>query len=496
MRVTHVPIRATKAALEAGRTPLTPEMLAATGARYSRNNEGLSAILSRVDFGSEAEFYPAVRSLIESYRKGDCGHGHVISSLMSLVDTYHTADMDKGVDAIFKMVDYGHASIADMSPVAMFLDGISMFAAYYIFSISPTGGGQESSTRYLKLGKDGLMGASDLGVKDAIGWEDSMTSAFGRYDASLSLWEALRIANPLIARIPTKLLDDPSPKAQKTVDRMAKNYAFDRARYFIPLATSNNMMLVQSARAWVGVISHLLSHQLPEFVTIGEKLRDELNLVTPRLTRHAVASRSTSDKIVKRFQRDVAAAREIESSARYGIPRPSVRVALPKGFDVSLITPSLEGRDNRYSLVGDELCRAGVSFGWEAVAMAEIRDLNRHRTGNKYCPLVPQGFYGAEDELPSSASGIHTTFGQNLTEQARAALAAGDPTYIYYTLMGTQFPFEHATTVDKFIYEAELRTGMGAHFRYAKHLREAMDYFYAILPETRHLVMLGEAEPE
>ena len=95
MRITQVSIMPTNASKEAGRPSLTPELLAATGARYSRSNDGLDAIVSKIDFDNP----------------------------------------DKSVDNIFKMIDYGHQSIADMVPVAMFMDGISIYLAYYIWSI-------------------------------------------------------------------------------------------------------------------------------------------------------------------------------------------------------------------------------------------------------------------------------------------------------------------------------------------------------------------------
>jgi len=53
----------------------------------------------------------------------------------------------------------------------------------------------------------------------------------------------------------------------------------------------------------------------------------------------------------------------------------------------------------------------------------------------------------------------------------------GSPAYVYSLLLGAQTPFEHGTHGDKFIYEAELRTGMGAHFRYAEHLSAALGNF-------------------
>lgn len=72
------------------RPSLSPELLAAVGARYSRNNEGLEAILEKIDLDNP----------------------------------------DKSIDKIFSFISYGHASIADMAPVAIFMDGISILLAF------------------------------------------------------------------------------------------------------------------------------------------------------------------------------------------------------------------------------------------------------------------------------------------------------------------------------------------------------------------------------
>ena len=50
MKIQYVSISPTIAAENQGCYSLTPELLAATGARYSRNNEGLDAIVSKIDF--------------------------------------------------------------------------------------------------------------------------------------------------------------------------------------------------------------------------------------------------------------------------------------------------------------------------------------------------------------------------------------------------------------------------------------------------------------
>ena len=68
--------------------------------------------------------------------------------------------------------------------------------------------------------------------------------------------------------------------------------------------------------------------------------------------------------------------------------------------------------------------------------------------------------------------------------------------HYYAYLLGEQTPFEHSTHADKFIYEVELRTGMGAHWRYAEHLAKASREFVKLVPEAAPFVEIGTAEPE
>ena len=116
----------------------------------------------------------------------------------------------------------------------------------------------------------------------------------------------------------------------------------------------------------------------------------------------------------------------------------------------------------------------------------------RHRPGHRHTPLIQTGFYLPPeiDRAPHAAL---------LAEQlalTRELLARGSPAYVYSLLLGAQTPFEHSTHADKFIYEAELRTGMGAHFRYAEHLSAVLREFLAQVPEARDWVVEGTAEPE
>jgi len=470
MKVTQVAIRPTESSNAAGRPALTPELLAASGARYSRNNEGLEAILGKID----------------------------------------PENLDRSVESIFRMIDYGHQSIADMVPVAMFLDGVSIWLAYTIWALCPTAGGQESSTRYLRLEVDALGEPEPLGIPadQAAAWRSLMAQAFQAYQEVLAYWEQVAAEDPAVTRIPGDLLRDPGPSAARTVARMKRNYAFDRARYFLPAAARTNLMLLMSARGWVSLCQHLFSHPLPEAREAAAQIREELRLAAPRMLKHAEAKASIEHGIAEEMSLWRDDARGEASHLAPGSPdseKPSgawLEVMPAPGPE--RFAGDLKYHDNRYAWFGAGLRRCAVRFGWEAVTMAEIRDLNRHRTGTRYCPLVPQGFYYAADQVPSPGQRAEdldrlrqaAEVGRAAAARGRELLAAGDPSYVYWTLLGTQYPFEHTTTADKFIYEAELRTGVGAHFRYAHQLREALELWYARYPETRGLILEGSAEPE
>jgi thymidylate synthase ThyX len=470
MKVTQVAISPSEASNKAGRPALTPELLAASGARYSRNNEGLESILAKID----------------------------------------PTNLEKSVESIFRMVDYGHQSIADMVPVSMFMDGISIWLAYYLWTLCPTAGGQESSTRYLRLSDEGLVAPEVLGIppEQTQSWRELMQNCFQAYQSAVVCWEKLANEDPALMGIPRSLLNDSSDAAQKKVARMRRNYAFDRARYFLPVSAATNVMMIMSARGWVSLCQYLLSQQIPEPRQLGELIRRELEIAAPRMLKYARRTEANQQFLASEFGRLVqlagsrAASRESPLSSSAESAKPFLTVAPPEGGSAEEIARDLGCHTNRYAPVGSWLQRTAVRFGWSAIGFAEIRDLNRHRTGTKHCPQVPSGFYCALDQLPAEAAEIRVPLlkqyeiGRSASIQALELLKKSEPSYIYWSVLGTEYPFEHTTTADKFIYEAELRTGLGAHFRYAKHLRDVLKLWYAEFPATKGLILEGSAEPE
>jgi thymidylate synthase ThyX len=429
---------------------VTPELLASVLARYSRSNEGLQKILEKAD----------------------------------------VANPDESIDRILKFVDYGHASIGGLTGgLAIALDGVSMWLAYKIFELAQMADGQESSTRYIAMEATNLPTADELGVPADLAprWSAVLAKAFAAYHAEYARLDRLGQDRPELIRLP--------PNAKPAVvNRIRKNYALDRARYFIPFATRTNLGLVQSSRMWAATVKHLDSLPQPEARTAAKLIRDELLKQSPRLMRHSFAEKSYEEQ----------ARQELRASLALGLQRLSTaplsdevwvkvdRETPPWLSEEQPVGEALRHRANRYGYQGTATRRMRVTFAWNNMAIAELRDLNRHRTGHRYTPLIQAGFYLPPEIEPADHAAL-------LSEQAaltRELMVRGSPAYVYSLLLGAQTPFEHSTHADKFIYEAELRTGMGAHFRYAEHLSAALREFFVRVPEAKEWVVEGTAEPE
>ncbi len=436
---------------EAAHLPrVTPELLASVLARYSRSNDGLAAILEKVDLD----------------------------------------DPDASIDRILRFVDYGHASIGGLTGgIAVAVDNVSMWLAYKLFEISQMADGQESSTRYITMRADNLPAPQEIGLPEDLAgeWGGLMDDAFAAYQREFERLDAWAEENPEAVRYP-------QGAKPAVIKRIRKNYALDRARYFVPLATRTNLALVMTSRMWAETVKHLDSLPQTEAKTAAGLLRAELERLSPRLMRHSRAE----DSFVRQAEADFDYSLAMGLSQLSVDNRPDetwVRVdaeAPPFLPEDQSAADALRHRHNRYGRVGRALRRMRVTFAWNNLAVAELRDLNRHRTGHRFTPLIQNGFYLP----PEIDAASHRDLLTRQADLLRQLLERRSAAYPYALLLGSQTPFEHATQGDKFLYEAELRTGMGAHFRYAEHLSAALHRFYETVPEARDWVEEGAAEPE
>ncbi len=432
---------------------VTPELLASSLAKYSRSNEGIDKILDSIDWENP----------------------------------------DASVDRIFKFVDYGHASIGGMTGgIAITVDDCSMYLAYKLFEIAQLVDGQESSTRYITMDPTSLLTAEEIGIPEdfADEWTHLMGESFDLYNYFYDKLDKEATDNPEIVRYPEGVSD-------VVKGRIRKNYALDRARYFIPMATKTSAAYIMTARCWADVIKQLASIDLKECQLAAENIRKEVAKLAPRMMKHSYPDEASVFHNRRSFSHSAT------YIAYQGFPTNNcedkvwVKVDddFPKfvnGFDDA----HFAGKANRYSTVGQNIKRTTVRFAINNIAMAELRDLNRHRSGYKYTDMIPVGFYlpeELEDRRPSDFLERHAKFMQKM---CMGHDMYTNPLQMYGYLLGTQVAFEHTMQMDKFVYEVELRTGLGAHFRYADHMEQVSDLFCKLRPQYKQYIEIGTAEPE
>ncbi|MFM9625745.1 hypothetical protein ACKI14_48695, partial [Streptomyces turgidiscabies] len=81
---------------------------------------------------------------------------------------------------------------------------------------------------------DGLLDPEILGIPEdkRVSWMEQMGQAFEIYQESAAFWENLSKQRPELMRIPKSLIESTDDKDIKKVDRMRRNYVFDRARVY------------------------------------------------------------------------------------------------------------------------------------------------------------------------------------------------------------------------------------------------------------------------
>ncbi|MDR0303344.1 MAG: FAD-dependent thymidylate synthase [Chitinispirillales bacterium] len=447
MKVTLIPTTAPLAAKDL--TAVTPELLASVLAKYSRSNLGIDKILQNVD----------------------------------------KENPDASVEKIFKFIDYGHASIGGLTGgIAVTIDGCSMFLAYKIFEIAQLADGQESSTRYIKMSPESLISPDEAGIPQEIAdeWRNVFCKAFDIYNKEYA--ELDEIAE----KFPEKLRISPD-EPEKVRKRILKNYALDRCRSFIPFATKTCAAYVMTARVWCQTLRELESLPLFEAKTAAKQIREELKKIVPNLIKHSFADEASiyhAESLVNYSSKSI-----FENGVEIKNVPDKVFVKMfdePCDFipEINDISQAFSNKTNRYSVVGSGVKRQFVKFAFNNISIAELRDLNRHRSGNKFTALSPVGFYLPPELSEKNYKKFFTEYASLLKKLAKHNLQ------YYGYLLGTQVAFEHSTHLDKVIYEIELRTGKGAHFRYAQHLETVAKKLIEISPHLKNHIQIGTAEPE
>lgn len=380
---------------------LSPEMLAAVGARYSRSDLGYDKLIQLVEQDSTS------------------------------------------IDRIFKFVDYGHASIADMVPIAIFFDGCSMLMALVAFNLCQQQAGQECSTRYIQLDKtvDDWRCSVSFGAKSA-----------EHYRNAIDAYTAL---SPEIKK----------PNAKPSVvQRLQRNWVYDRARVYLPLGATTGFMMIQSAREWVRLVQ-LFSNapkSMPEFHEAASHIRRCLTDQSPNMVRMC-----DMDESHQQATRDWFRAYLGNTRGKNVLDAPSVRAFFYPAELESIA--SMERNRMR-----DPLHPDAVTLPVQLIStmrVSEYRDINRHRPGGRSFAWVA-GFSQCgqlpwESDMPDPiANDSVDNWYRHHTDTVVKRVGDGDLSALYDLPLGAHVNATISTQLDKAVYLCELRTGPGAHPSY------------------------------
>jgi thymidylate synthase ThyX len=403
---------------------------------------------------------------------------------------------DTPPDKILSTIDYGHTSIGALTGGITFcIDGISILLAAKLFEMMQMGDGQECSTRYISMTEEGLIDPDELGLPNRGILMGIQRHGMALYHEVYAYLEAKLQKEPEILQIPDGI-------SEAMANRMRKNFALDRARYFLPVTLRTNVALTCTGKIWAELIKELFCYPWPEAQRVAEELARQLRELVPEFAKYLVPSAADRDAVTHHLDEATGFRKNAFRPFMVDYP-PKVEVHTPLSpLRCHDVNAAMNQREVRYDKGGLSARLQQVSVTWDRMAIAEVRDLQRHRNGTRFCTWDPKGFY-----VPPCL----TSYFGNMAKRDSLMKLLGDAAELhmklsgytweyqvlapYYLFLGSQVTYYHSQSLDRFAYMAELRTGPGAHYRYAEHMRQAVEQ-YKKITGTGGWILLGDASPE
>lgn len=429
---------------------IPPEVLAVTGARFSRSLQSFDDILS------------------------------------PYADSFDTSEgINAATRSIFAHLDYGHNSIIDMVPIAFELRGITQYAALMLWYIAPRAVGQESSTRYIDFKNQPLrpITAFDNTLDNSL-WEDWASKQMQFYlDASEYVLEeyARKVeeksyttiifsrdaegrlikgdpdeenSDTLLAiwHIPVSPIEEQDPKKRL---RFMRNAVFDRLRGLLPLAVTTNVYMQLPLRDWLDVMALFAASPCTELQQIASMLRRELESGPQALNDVSLLKYATPHADHEAWWYDFF---------NY-LPSAEDSVRLDAtSYRPSLITENTRHPKSRYSPAIRALSRVNVTYE-VTTDVGALRDMNRHRVGTRELQIALN-----RNDLPEAV-------------RDKLWAARHKPLRLNYATLDTPATWRHSTNLAHVAYVVNLRTGPGSHFAY----RRVYEWLgKAVAAELRH----------
>ncbi|MDY0097135.1 MAG: FAD-dependent thymidylate synthase [Candidatus Dojkabacteria bacterium] len=308
---------------------------------------------------------------------------------------------------------YGHKSVGDMADLFVCIENIPMFAAMKIFYLNSVIAGQERSTRYqnfespefVKIPKEVC---SDIGIRKA--YDKIMLKEMNDY-------------RKLLKKTKTSLneyfkINDDNKEEKSALQARS----FDTARYLLPYGLNTSMAAVMSARNWSELISYLNASDSVVENEVGKLLLNllgESKVDIPKyireadgLIRHTDANccrRNSTRNILKYLRSNISNQKKYINK---GCEGDSCKVSYnthpiedllthyelllnPLGSkkelefdfeDEKALGELIFENHNHHNLMGN-IGQSGAIKLEGMATLGTLKDLNRHRSMERYMPL-------------------------------------------------------------------------------------------------------------
>jgi thymidylate synthase ThyX len=375
----------------------------------------------------------------------------------------HLAKVQKSGSGRFMenyVVGFGHKSIADCGTTTLFVEGVSLLAAKAIQDW-PLYAGQETSTRYIDMGKQRIVDPVGTPESRAIldAWMDFYSSNQGR------------VSEILIQRYPKH-----AGEKDETYARAIKARTFDVLRGFLPAGLTTQLSWHTNLRQAGDHLVSLVNHPSAEIVDMARALQALLAERYPSsgFDRHVAtvsgvgakegrAARAAWEAVVGRqFTYNVALTQSDDSV--FLASRPQFG-SLDAYAEILKTRPRGCVLPHFLSDLGQYTFAFTLDFG-------SFRDLQRHRNGVCRMPLLDMS-YGFHpwyleqigDPANGDVGGLRDAAVDLIYDlRPRIDKISPDPVVrSYYTALGFRVPCQVTYALPALIYVMELRSGKTVH---------------------------------
>ncbi len=366
-------------------------------------------------------------------------------------------------------VGYGHSSIADCGSTTIFIEGISILADkaiqdWQLYS------GQETSTRYIDMGKQAIIDPvnnkkSKKILKD---WMDFYTK------------NQEEIQDHLKLKYPKK----PGEK-EIIYEKAIKARCFDISRGFLPAGITTQLSWHSNLRQAYDKLSWLKHNPLPEARDISSKILQELK----KKYTHSFSQKPIKEQ--ENYREKMSKKHTFLKPEK--IKKLSLKTNI-KDSDLSKFKDVFNGRPPKTGLPGflGELGYISFEFNLD---YGSFRDIQRHRNGICRMPLLTTKLGFNEWYLNQLPENLKAEAKNLIKKQIKAIgeLKASPEIKQYYTAMGFNVFCRVTYNIPATAYVVELRSGKPVHPTLRK---VAHEMYYALKRKLPNLKMHCDLEKD